>query len=181
MHTVLAISGSLRKGSFNTALLRAAQELAPEELDIQIVTLEGIPVYNGDVETEKGIPPAVESLKNRLVEADALLIATPEYNNSIPGPVKNAIDWMSRPPKDIGKVFAGKPVGLMGASLNPKGTVLSQTAWLPVLRQLKMQYFSGKLLYVGPASELFNNNGHLVDEKTREKLAEYLKAFADFL
>lgn len=181
MTKVLGLSGSLRKGSFNTKLLRAAQELAPQGMEIEIATIEGIPVYDNDLETGQGIPEAVATLKARIRKADALLIASPEYNNSLPGALKNAIDWCTRPPKDIDAVFGGKPTGLIGASAGSKGTALAQAAWLPVLRQLHVRYFPDKLVYVGPAGELFDEAGKLTDEKTRGVLERYLAAFAEFI
>src|SRR6202023_2384866 len=115
MATILGIAGSLRRGSLNAALLRAAVELAPSGTTIQSASIRGIPLYDGDVE-EQGIPPAVAELKEKIVAADALLLVTPEYNNSIPGVFKNAIDWLSRPPADVPRVFANSHVALIGAS-----------------------------------------------------------------
>src|SRR5262245_58190471 len=116
MTTIVGISGSLRRDSFNTALLRVAAQLMPEGAELAIETIAGIPLYDGDVEASEGIPPRVVQLKNRISNADGLLLATPEYNNSIPGVLKNAIDWCSRPTTDIKSVFGGKPVALIGAS-----------------------------------------------------------------
>src|SRR5437867_1256598 len=116
MATLIGLSGSLRRASFNSALLRAAAGLAPAGVRIEIATIQGIPLYDGDVESERGIPAPVSLLKDAIALADALLLVTPEYNNSIPGPLKNAIDWLTRPPDDIERVFAGKPVAVMGAS-----------------------------------------------------------------
>src|SRR5262245_65484963 len=101
MARIVGIAGSLRKASFNVALLRAARELAPAGTEIEIASIAGIPLYDGDLESEKGIPDTVTALKERIKSADGLLLATPEYNNSMPGVLKNAIDWLSRPPKDI--------------------------------------------------------------------------------
>src|SRR5271170_2286003 len=124
MTKLLGISGSLRERSFNTALLRAAQSLAGSEVTFDMVTLHGIPLYDGDVEQREGIPPAVSDLKARIMASDGLILATPEYNNGIPGVFKNAIDWLSRPVADIPRVFGAKPVALIGASGGPFGTVL---------------------------------------------------------
>jgi chromate reductase len=179
--TIIGISGSLCRGSFNTALLHAAAELAPEGCTVEIASIKGIPLYDGDVEEAEGVPEVVERLKDRVASADGLLLVTPEYNNSIPGVFKNAIDWLSRPPKDIRRVFGGRPVGLMGATPGSMGTVLSQAAWLPVLRTLGMQPYSGKLLYVSRAHKLFDESGRLVDEDLRERLRAYLTGFAEFV
>src|SRR6187431_2909942 len=126
MTTVIGISGSLRRQSFNSALLRAAAGLMPEGATLEIADISAIPLYNGDIESE-GIPAAVTALKARIAETDGLLICTPEYNNSIPGVAKNVIDWLSRPSDDIPRVFHGRPVAVMGASPGPFGTLLSQS------------------------------------------------------
>src|SRR5216683_7475771 len=134
--TILGIAGSLRQGSYNAALLRAAAAAAPASCTVDIASIRGIPLYDGDVEAATGVPDVVETLKDRVAAADGLLLVTPEYNNSIPGVFKNAIDWLSRPPVDILRVFGGKPVAIIGASPGGFGTILSQEAWLPVLRTL---------------------------------------------
>jgi NAD(P)H-dependent FMN reductase len=105
MVTIVGISGSLRKHSFNAGLLRAAAKAVPEGVTLAIESIKGIPLYNGDVEEAEGIPPVVNDLKERIVAADGLLMVTPENNNSIPGVFKNAIDWLSRPPEDRKRIF----------------------------------------------------------------------------
>src|SRR5262245_10394198 len=114
MITVIGLSGSTRRGSFNSALLRAAAMPAGAELRIE--SIAAIPLYNGDEEATHGIPEPVARLKDAIAAAAGLLLVTPEYNNSIPGVAKNAIDWLSRPPADIRRVFGGKPVAIAGAS-----------------------------------------------------------------
>jgi len=121
---LLGISGSLRKGSFNTALLRAAQQVAEPDVQVEIATLHEIPLYDGDVEASSGIPGAVKALKEMVIASDGVLLATPEYNGGIPGVMKNAIDWLSRPGTDIPKVFRGRPFALLGATPGGFGTVL---------------------------------------------------------
>jgi NAD(P)H-dependent FMN reductase len=181
MPTVLGLSGSLRAKSFNTALLRAAVALSPPGLTIEVATIAGIPLYDGDQEAENGGPAPVSALKERIAVADALLLVTPEYNGSIPGVMKNAIDWLSRPPKDIARVFGGKPVALIGATPGRAGTRLSQTAWLPVLRALGTAPWYGKSLDLDGASRVFDDAGELADEGIKRLLEEYLAAFARHL
>ncbi len=179
MTTIIGISGSLRKGSYNAGLLRAAVEAAPEGCMVDVVSIRGIPFYDGDVEENEGIPEVVEEIKGRIEKADALLLVTPEYNNSIPGVFKNAIDWLSRPPQDRARVFGEKPVGLMGAGLGFYGTINAQTAWLPVFRVLNMRVWFGKQVYVGGAMNLFDESGNLLDENTRKRVTSYMTAFAE--
>ena len=179
--TVIALAGSLRAGSYNAALLRAAAELAPPSLNIEIASLRGIPLYDGDVEAASGVPDVVAALKERIAAAGGLLLATPEYNHSMPGVFKNAIDWLSRPPSDIARVFRGRPVGIMGASPGSRGTVLGQAAWLPVLRALGTNPWFARALYVGKARTVFDDELRLVDEGVRDALAKYLAGFAAFI
>src|SRR5688500_5787480 len=159
---VLGIAGSLREASYNRGLLRAAAELLPEGMELEVYTLDGLPFYNADVEAE-GIPAIVQQLKDRVDAADALLIATPEYNYSVPAVLKNAIDWMSRAPKNV---LDGKPIALMGASIGNFGTARVQLH----LRQIFV--FTGSLVMVKPlvhvirAKELFDERGNLTDETT---------------
>lgn len=177
MTTILGISGSLRAGSFNTALLRAAAGLMPAGATLEVATLHGIPLYDGDVEARDGIPAAAQALKDRIAAADALLIATPEYNNSLPGVLKNAVDWLSRPPADIAKVFGGRPVAVIGATPGGFGTVLAQNAWLAVLRTLGTRPWFGAKLHVAGAGKVFDAGGAMVDAKTKEQLQQFLQAF----
>src|SRR6266850_2529147 len=178
--TIVGLSGSLRKASFNAALLRAAVELAPAGLVVEMASIVGIPLYNADVDRE-GTPAPVAALKNRIAGADGLLLVTPEYNNSIPGVFKNAIDWLSRPSKDIPRVFGDKPVALMGATPGGGGTRLAQVAWLPILRTLGTRAWTGKQLYVAGAAQVFGPNGELVDEKLKTHLSEFMAGFVGFV
>ena len=181
MPTLLGISGSLRRGSFNSALLRAAVELAPPDLRVEVASIRDFPLYDGDAEEQGGIPPAVAALKDRIAAADGLLLVSPEYNNSLPGVFKNAIDWLSRPGKDIPRVFGGKPVGLIGASPGSGGTRLSQTAWLPVLRVLGTRPFFGRSVFIAGAGQVFDQNGALKDDKTRDLVRRYMAGLAEFV
>jgi len=179
--SIVGISGSLRKGSYNAALLRAAVEECPPGATIEVESIRGIPLYDGDVEAAEGIPMRAAELKERIAAADGLLLVTPEYNNSIPGVFKNAIDWLTRPSADIPRVFAGRPVGIIGASPGRFGTLMSQTAWMPVIRTLGMRPWYGELLYVGGAGKVFDPAGKLVDDATRTRLRSYLHGFVEFI
>lgn len=179
--TLIGVSGSLRQGSFNSSLLRAAAELMPEGAELRVASIRGIPLYDADVETAHGIPEAVSALKDGIAAAHGLLLATPEYNNSVPGVAKNAIDWLSRPPADIRRVFGGKPVALMGASPGGFGTILSQNAWLPVFRTLGAPLWSEGRLLVSRAQGVFAADGSLTDAKVRDALRAFLAGFVAFV
>jgi NAD(P)H-dependent FMN reductase len=181
MPTIIGLSGSVRRGSFNAALLRASVDLAPATVTIETASIAGIPLYDGDAEAQSGVPEPVRALKERIAAADALLLVTPEYNNSIPGVFKNAIDWLSRPAADIPRVFGGRPVALMGATPGRGGTTLSQAAWLPVLRVLGMRPWFGRTLYVANAGSVFDKDGRLGDEQVRKQLVAFMAGFAEFV
>ena len=181
MTTIIGISGSLRRGSFNSALLRAATELMPAGAELRIGSIEGIPLYNGDVEAAEGVPGRVTELKNQIIAANGVILATPEYNNSIPGVFKNAVDWLSRPVADIKSVFGGKPFALMGASAGGFGTVLGQNAWLPVLRTLGTKPWFGARMMVSRAQTVFDEQGKLKDDAVKKQLEEFLKGFVSFV
>ncbi|MEP7120136.1 MAG: NADPH-dependent FMN reductase [Byssovorax sp.] len=181
MTTILGISGSLRKGSFNSSLLRAAAALSPAGATLEIASLHGIPLYDGDLEAASGVPEAVRALKDRIAAADGLLLVTPEYNNSIPGVFKNGIDWLSRPAADIPRVFGNRPVALLGATPGQGGTLMAQTAWLPVLRALGTRAWFGPRMLVSGAGKVFDAEGALTDEKVKGQLQTFMTGFVEFI
>src|SRR5215468_7473579 len=181
MTTILAIAGSLREKSFNAMLLRAAAELAPAGTTVEAASIKDIPLYDGDQEAAAGIPPAVQVLKDRIAGAGGVLLVTPEYNNSLPGAFKNAIDWTSRPAADIGRVYGGKPIGVIGATPGAGGTNLAQAAWLPVLRTLGALPFFGARVQVSGAGKAFDDHGRLVDPTVRGQVEKYMAGFAAFV
>jgi chromate reductase, NAD(P)H dehydrogenase (quinone) len=178
---LIGISGSLRQASYNSVLLRNAAGLMPENAELVVETIRGIPLYDGDVEVNEGIPERVTELKDAIAAADGLLLVTPEYNNSIPGVFKNAIDWLSRPDSDIKRVFGSKPVAVIGASPGGFGTILSQNAWLPVLRTLRADFWAGGHLMVSRAQAVFNQDGTFADQKIEEQLRKYLEGFTAYV
>lgn len=180
MTRILGISGSLRAGSFNTALLRAAKEVAGDGIEVDVATLHGIPLYDGDAEAQDGEPAAVTALKKKIIASDAVLLVTPEYNNGIPGVFKNGIDWLSRGKPDIPAVFGDRPFALIGASPGGFGTILSQNHWLPVLKTLGVRLWAGQKLMVSRAGSVFDGEGKLVDDKVRAQLAGFVDGFATF-
>lgn len=181
MTKIVGVAGSLRSASLNGALLRAAVDLMPAGAELELGTIKGIPLYDGDLEQSEGIPAAVSLLKEQIAVADALLLVTPEYNNSIPGVFKNALDWLSRPAADSARIFSGRRVAVIGASPGGFGTILAQNAWLPVLRTLGMEPWFGGRLMVSRAGKAFNENGELVDEQVRDQLREFNRKFVEFL
>jgi NAD(P)H-dependent FMN reductase len=180
MTKLLGISGSLRRGSFNSALLRAATRLMPAEAILAVASIRGIPLYDYDIEVQ-GLPATVAQLKDAIVAADGVLLVTPEYNNGIPGVFKNAIDWLSRPSSDIKRVFGGRPFALIGASAGNWGTILSQAAWLQVLRTLGTQMWSGGRLLVPRAGSVFDETGALKDAAIEDQLRQFLAGYVGFV
>ena len=180
MTRILGISGSLRAGSFNTALLRAAQDVAGDGIELGIATLHGIPLYDGDAEARDGEPDAVTTLKQRIIASDGVLLVTPEYNNGIPGVFKNGIDWLSRGSPRIPEVFGDRAFALIGASPGGFGTILSQNHWLPVLKTLGVRLWAGNRLMVSRAGSVFDAEGTMVDDKVRGQLAGFVQGFAAF-
>ncbi|MDX1656982.1 MAG: NADPH-dependent FMN reductase [Candidatus Competibacteraceae bacterium] len=171
---VLGISGSLRRGSFNSAALRAARELAPQGMSVELADISAIPLYNEDVR-QAGLPASVETFRQAIREADALLIACPEYNYSVPGVLKNAIDWASRPPE---QPFEGKPVAIFGASPGMLGTARAQYHLRQCFVSLNAPVVNRPEVMIASANQKFDQDGQLTDDKTRELLGRLLESLA---
>jgi len=173
---ILAFAGSLRKGSYNKALIETAKELAPENTEIEIFDLAQIPLYNQDLEQE--MPNSVKEFKRKIKEADALLIATPEYNRSIPGVLKNAIDWASRPSMD--NSFNDKPVAVFGATGGGLiGTSAAQLHMRQIFSFLNMHPVERPQVYITGASEKIEGS-RVVDEQTRGLIKELVNALVQW-
>jgi NAD(P)H-dependent FMN reductase len=178
---ILALGGSLREASKNRALLVEAAAIAPAHTEVdlsQLAVIGSLPLFNQDILARNGFPAGVRELKHALRGADGLLIATPEYNWGIPGFLKNAVDWASRPASDIPDVFGDLPVALIGAG-GGAGTRFAQTAWLSVFRFLKMRPWFGQSLFVDRAQDRFDADNRLTDEPIREQLRAVITGFAD--
>ena len=171
---MLGFAGSLRKGSFNRAALRAAAELLPAGMILETFDLRPIPLYDADVEAA-GVPESVQEFRRRIAAADALLIATPEYNYSMPGVLKNAIDWGSRPPD---QPLNGKPVAIMGASPGGFGTARAQYHLRQTCVFTNMLPLNRPEVFISNAHEKFDAQGRLTDEKARQGIAALLEALA---
>jgi chromate reductase len=175
---VLGFAGSLRRESYNRALLRAAIELAPAGMVISAFDLDEIPLYNGDVEAE-GDPAGVARFKQAIREADGVLMATPEYNHGVPGVMKNAIDWASRPPRDA--ALSRKPVALIGASPGITGSARGQSQLRQAFEFTESYCMPQPEILVFRAHEKFDAAGRLTDERTRDNLAKFLIAFGEWV
>lgn len=169
---ILAIPGSLRRASLNRALARAAAELAPAGTSVEVADLRDLPLYDDDVHAA-GLPAAVQALRARIADADAVFIATPEYNHGVPGVLKNAIDWTSR---GSDQPWKGKPVAITGASPGGFGTVRAQLALRPTLACLDARVLANPQVHVTNAQEKIDADGRVTDEKTREHLRRLLAA-----
>ena len=168
----IAISGSLRKQSFNSMLLNAVKALAPESMNIEIVDISTLPLYNQDLEAN--FPPLAQELKNKIAGSDGVIFATPEYNRSTSGVLKNAIDWVSRP---YGKnSFAGKKALVLGASMGPIGTAVAQSHLKQILLYLDMQVIGQPEFYLGTVQDKFDGAGNLTDENTKKHIVKALEA-----
>ena len=175
--SILGIAGSLREASFNRRALAAAVELAPEGVSIRpFQHLAEIPLYNEDVKT-RGFPPAASEFREAIAGSDALLFVTPEYNFSVPGVLKNAIDWASRPPD---MPLIGKPVAIMGASTGLVGTVRAQLHLRQILSGLNMPVLARPEVLIREAAGKFDGNGRLIDEDTRKHIRTLLEKLRDW-
>lgn len=174
---IIGISGSLRKASYNSALLRTLVSLHPPGMEIEIVRLNGIPVYDGDDEKATGKPPAILEIDRKIRASDGVIIVTPEYNFSIPGGLKNALDWISRGSSPL----KWKRLGIMGASDGPIGTARSQYHLRQTLQAHEAIVMPRPEIFVGNASKKFDENGKLTDEDTAQRLQKWLAAFADWV
>ena len=173
---IIAISGSLRKGSFNTALLRTVKARAPAAMAIEIVTLDGIPLFNEDDEARSGLPEIVKAIQAKIRAADGIIIATPEYNFSVPGVLKNATDWLSR----SGNPFKWKRAGVMGASEGPVGTARSQYHLRQNLVGLEAITMPKPEIFVTNSESKFKD-GALTDEATLKVVDRWIKAFEEWV
>ncbi|HLI12996.1 MAG TPA: NADPH-dependent FMN reductase [Alphaproteobacteria bacterium] len=171
---VLGICGSLRRGSYNRMLLRVAQEVLPPAMTLETFDIAPIPLYNEDVR-QAGFPKPVEEFRSKIAAADALLFVTPEYNYSIPGVLKNAIDWASRPP---GQPFEGKPAAVMGASMGTGGTVRSQYHLRQSLVYLDVHFLNRPEIFVAQAHTKFDEHGKLKDETALGLVKDLMAALA---
>ncbi|MEM2790109.1 MAG: NAD(P)H-dependent oxidoreductase [Candidatus Bathyarchaeia archaeon] len=171
---ILGFAGSLRKSSYNKMLLRTALELLPKNAKLEILDLEGIPLFNQDLEYD--MPEAVKRFKNKIKGADALLIATPEYNSSIPGVLKNALDWASRPYGD--NSLDGKPVAIMSASIGMLGGARAQTHLRQILTSLNAYVVNRPEVIVNFANEKFDADGNLRDERAKAYIRQLLENLA---
>ena len=176
---IVAFSGSLRKKSYNTALLRATQGLAPEGMNIQIVSIDGLPVFNQDLE-ETDFPPLVLELREKIKAADGVLIATPEFNRTPPGPLKNFLDWSSRPESEP-LPWDGKPVAIFGTSTGARGASFAQYDVRRIMGYFDAHVMGQPEVYVGPASQRFNDALELTDEKTKSVVTKFIMTFKTFV
>ncbi|HKZ80406.1 MAG TPA: NAD(P)H-dependent oxidoreductase [Pyrinomonadaceae bacterium] len=173
---ILGIAGSLRRASYNRAALRAATQLLPEDTTLDIFELDGLPGFNQD--DEQNLPTKVVELKRRIRESDAVLIVTPEYNYSVPGVLKNAIDWASRPYGD--NAWNGKPVAIMGASVGRIGTARAQYHLRQMFVFLNMFPINQPEVMISNAAERFDADGNITHESTRESMRQLLQNLADW-
>jgi len=179
--TILGIPGSLRKDSFNRMLLNAAMEAAGEDCQVELASIGDIPLYNQDLEETHGVPDSAKKLQAQIIHCDGLVIATPEYNNSVPGVLKNAIDWLSRPVSEIERVFKDLPVGMIGATPGSRGTSGAQIAWLPVWQALHTKMFNAAFVTLSKAGEVFDEAQHIKSAPIQKQIDHYMTLFVEFV
>jgi chromate reductase, NAD(P)H dehydrogenase (quinone) len=175
---IIALSGSLRRDSYNTRLARLLVERAPEEVGVELATLHDIPLYDGDLEASDGIPAAVTNLRDRIKASDGLIIVTPEYNAGMPGVLKNGLDWLTRPAEELKPTFGARPTALAGATPGAWGTALAQSGALITLRQLGVHLYPG-YLRVSRAADVMTDNG--IDDKPAGQAEKWLAGFVEFI
>ena len=176
MAKLVGIPGSLRRDSFNRALLNAAAKLVPDGSELNVLSINDVPLFNEDVERDEGAPDSVMALRHAVAASDGIIISTPEYNAGVPGVLKNALDWLSRQVEGEAPVFTGKPLAMMGATPGGLGTALAQAAWLPTLRNLRVRYWTGGGNFTLSRAFAEFSDGELSDEK-QEHLAKFVGGF----
>jgi chromate reductase len=170
---IVALCGSLRKDSYNKKLISFAQTVLPEQVEMTLVSYDNVPYFNEDLEPENVMPESVKIFKQKLAEADGFLIASPEYNFSIPGPLKNALDWASRGGKS--SPLFGKPVSLMGATIGVLGTISMQISFLSFFRQMNMPMVLKPEVLISQAQNRFDENGNFTDEKGKQMIQQNME------
>ncbi len=178
---IVGISGSLREDSFNQMLIQALDHSSENSCLFSHISLRDIPLYNQDDEKEMGVPSLILEIQSQLVECDGLLIASPEYNHSIPGVLKNAFDWLTRPAEKIETVFRDLPVGIVGVTPGKGGTVLAQKAWQPIIQTLGMKPFRLSSLALSDAEQIFSRSGELIDEQVLGDVEHFMKGYTQFI
>ena len=176
---ILALSGSLRKASFNTRLANAMATRSPDGVRVEVAGCHDVPLYDGDLEESSGIPEAVTALRDRIKSADGLILVTPEYNAGMPGVFKNTLDWLTRPPSELAPTFRDRPTALAGATPGGLGTTLAQAGSLVVLRQLKVRLFPDHLR-ISRAGDVLGEDG-VIDDRTADTLDQWLAGFVKFI
>jgi len=175
---IIAISGSLRQASYNTRLGRVLQSVAPDSVSVDLADLHGIPLYNGDDEEERGIPEAVSDLRDRIKASHGMILITPEYNAGMPGVMKNALDWLTRPGEEMGPTFGYRPTALAGATPGGWGTAFAQASALINLRQLGVKLFPDHLRVSEAGQRLKDGE---IDSKLTAQVEKWLANFVDFI
>lgn len=175
---IIGFAGSMRKSSYNKSLLKTVKELFPADMEMEIVEMPDIRMYNYDIQESEGIPPSVAEIGEKIIQSDAVLIVTPEYNYSIPGGLKNFIDWLSRLES---KPFTGKPIGIMGATPGLGGTIRAQVTLRTVALFIEANIMTKPEIYITRAMEKFDNEGNLTDEITKKVLEKYIERFKEWI